>query len=204
METRGLSRLWLGVALLSCGLLIARAAAPFHPQEGERAGRFLVAAERMADPRFAKSVILLAGHGGEGSMGLVLNRPSEMLVEELFEESEGLHFDGRRLYFGGPVNSQRISFLFRAAKTPEHSVRLFEDVHLGEDRALLISLLEEPAEHSELRVFFGHAGWARGQLDGELARGDWHRVRAERAALFRKDMKGLWSELMAKLSGRWI
>ena len=78
-----------------------------------------------------------------------------------------------RVYFGGPVEVESVWFLFRAARKPEHAIRACEGVYLSASRELLLRLLDREKPMDGLRIFVGHSGWGPGQLEAEIARGDW-------------------------------
>jgi len=159
------------------------------------AGRFLVAARGLSDPNFERSVVLLVQHEAEGSWGLVINRPTGVPLAKLFTEEPGLgRLDGF-LYAGGPVGAGRFLLLLRAHRPPEESRPVFADVYLGWTPAAL----RDSRGISEFRVYSGYAGWAPGQLDVEIARGDWHLLPAEAPLLFGRRPELIWEELARKV-----
>jgi putative transcriptional regulator len=89
-----------------------------------------------------------------------------------------------KVYFGGPVDFGSVWFLFRAATPPEHAIQAFDGVYLSADRPLLLQLPGRDKPMDSLRIFFGHAGWAPGQLEAEIDRRDWTLKRAEAEAIF--------------------
>ena len=72
------------------------------------AGQLLLAAPNLADPNFARSVVLIGVHSGDGAMGLVLNRPSELTIADAVPELDGAVAGGEPLYLGGPVQRSAI------------------------------------------------------------------------------------------------
>ena len=89
-----------------------------------------------------------------------------------------------KVYFGGPLDFGSVWFLFRAATPPEHAIQACDGVYLSADRQLLLQLLGRDKPMDGLRIFVGHAGWAPGQLEAEIARRDWTLKRAEAEAIF--------------------
>ncbi len=158
-------------------------------------GVFLVARKGMLDPRFRQSVVLLVAHGPGGTLGVVVNRATDVSLEDVLPQ---LETPGRkaRLYFGGPVGMDTLMFLIRSEEPLEQTTNVMGDVYFGGDRNTLEHLLEEERESHELRLFVGHSGWAPGQLDSELNRGDWRLFRANAFTVFEKRLDSIWSDFM--------
>lgn len=145
----------------------------------------ITAQTQVRDPFFGDSVVLVMNNLGPAPVGVVINRPTPLTVAHLFPDLKHLAPLNDRVYFGGPVEFSSVWFLFRAAKPPpEHAVRACEGVYLSTSRALLLRLLGRDKPMDGLRIFAGHAGWGPGQLEAEIARGDWQLSRAEPAAIF--------------------
>jgi putative transcriptional regulator len=159
-------------------------------------GKLLVAARGMQDPNFAETVVLLVDYGAEGSWGLVINRPTTVKLSELFAKDSFLRRRRDTLHYGGPVEPARILILLRSSAALPDSRSLFEDVRLAWSPEALKGLGDP--EKAELRVFAGYAGWATGQLETEIARGDWLVLPAEPALVFSETPKALWQTLQAR------
>ena len=98
------------------------------------------------------------------------------------------------MYFGGPVDIQTMSFLFRADKAPEHATEVLDHVYISTDRDLLRELLGRDKPMEGLRVFIGYSGWTRGQLEAEIARGDWTLAPADASAILESKPEHPWPE----------
>lgn len=161
----------------------------------------LVASERLTDPRFRETVVLVTRHGGQGAIGVILNRPLEIPVGKLFPALPSNGPAARPLYFGGPVAPKQLIFAY-ADRSPQgsDSLEVHPGVFLSHTPGLLAQLLRSSPPPTRLRVFAGHAGWAAGQLEGEIARGDWHLLPMDPTPLFAADTRQLWSELHRKAS----
>ena len=148
----------------------------------------LVAHGDLSDSDFADSVVLVMNNLGPAPVGVIVNRPTAITVAqlgaELFPSLKQLAALHDKVYFGGPVEFGSVWFLFRAAQAPEHAVRAFEDVYLSADKRVLLQLLGRDKPMADLRIFVGHSGWAPGQLEAEIARGDWSLKRADSQAIF--------------------
>ncbi len=138
----------------------------------------------LSDPFFGDSVVLVMNNLGPAPVGIVINRPTPLPVARLFPDLEQLAQLPDHVYFGGPVEFESVWFLFRAARAPAHSVEACQGVYLSASRDLLRQLLARAKPMEGLRIFMGHAGWGPGQLEAEIARGDWTMARAAPAAIF--------------------
>jgi putative transcriptional regulator len=161
-------------------------------------GKFLVASRGMADPRFKETVILLIKYDKGGAMGLVINRPSEVKLHTVFPELKGLQKRNDTVFMGGPVAGNQMVMLMRIANLPEESLQVFQNVYVSSSMAVLKRLALEGRE--TFRVYDGYSGWAPGQLEWELSRGDWHIMTADAEAVFDKDPLDVWHELILKSS----
>ena len=154
----------------------------------------LVARAELPDSNFKDSVVLVMNNIGPAPIGVIVNRPTRIAVSRLFPDLERLAQVDDKLYFGGPVEIESVSFLFRADTAPEHAIRVIDGVYLSANRDLLRKLLERDKPMEGLRIFVGHSGWAPGQLEAEIARGDWTLAPAEADALFDPKSKHPWPE----------
>jgi putative transcriptional regulator len=144
----------------------------------------LTARADLPDSNFADSVVLVMNNLGPAPVGIIINRPTPIPVSRLFPELKQLAKMSDKVYFGGPVDIESVWFLFRAATPPEQAVQAFDDVYLSSDRKLLLKLLGRDKPMASLRIIVGHAGWAPGQINAEIAQGDWTLKRAEVEAIF--------------------
>jgi putative transcriptional regulator len=171
-----------------------------RPASALESGKFLVASRKIIDPFFSRSVVLLISYGETGAMGLIINRPTEMRLSDLFPEVEGLE-DGAPLFFGGPVERQRVMLLVRTGSEPKDALRIFDGVYISASSAVLKQMAGSPSPGESFRVYSGYAGWARGQLEAEIARGDWHVLQADAGTVFDRDPREVWPELITHSSG---
>lgn len=178
-------------------------------------GQFLIAAKKLVDPNFYRSVVLIVEHNDEGAMGLVVNRPSSVSVANALAE----HFDLSRtddlVYIGGPVQPSALFVLHNRSELDPHEVAVVPGLYVGSSADVFESVVHSAVdEESEMqfRIFCGCAGWAPGQLEGEIDRGDWFHVPATAEMLFCEDPYDVWDalrcqvhrspELMPDLPGR--
>jgi putative transcriptional regulator len=156
-------------------------------------GFFLVAKPSILDPNFSRTVVLVTTAPDGAAVGVILNRPTKRSLAEILPGNERLARFTEPLHFGGPVEPGGLFAVFRGTADPGTSFPVIDDVRLALQPAMVEQLLLKPPE--ALRLFVGYAGWAPGQLDNELARGDWWTLKADVDSIFRKDTGTLWDDL---------
>jgi len=183
---------WLALA---AGMLCV-APPPAAAQEVTN-GTLLVASPELTDPSFAKAVVLVLRHDTDGTLGVVLNRPTNLEPAKVFPELVGNvgSYDGK-LFRGGPLAPTQLLFLVRglAAATvtgPEVLDKVFLSV--GEDSLADMVRLADGTD--ELRAYAGHAAWVPGQLKAEIEAGGWQILDGSSDLVFDPEPGKLWMEL---------
>jgi putative transcriptional regulator len=150
------------------------------------AGKFLVAKPILRDPNFARCVVVLLAHNDEGALGLIVNRPAA--TEEL----------PLPLFDGGPCASAGLFLLHgNAAWTDgEGPQEIAPGVFVGDAGVFERAGKSGPEMRRRVRVFRGYAGWGGGQLERELAVGDWAVMPASGELLFDTPVADLWKHLV--------
>lgn len=140
-----------------------------------RPGTLLVSATDLTEASFRRTVVYILEHNDGGTLGVVLNRPSETAVHDVLPTWAALAANPRVLYIGGPV--KRDAALCMATVKVGTSFTGVPGLRRVDGRVALVDLDSDPDEIAPLieglRVFAGYAGWTFGQLEGELERGDW-------------------------------
>ncbi len=144
----------------------------------------LVARAELPDPNFGDAVVLVLNNIAPVPAGLIVNRPTGIAVSSLFPELNHLAKLDDKVYFGGPVDIGSVSFLFRADAPSEHATQVLDGVYLSANEELLRKLLGREKPMEGLRIFVGRSGLGPGQLQAEIARGDWTLAPAETGAIF--------------------
>lgn len=165
---------------------------------------FLMAVKRLRDPNFYKSVVLIVEDGENGSMGLVLNRPSDLKVKRVLEGHFDLPECEELVYTGGPVEPTALFILHNAGDLDPLERPLLPGVYVGSTADAFRDVVQRIADGDDslkFRVFRGCAGWAPQQLEGELARGDWLTVPASAEFILNDQPYDLWERLVA-IAGR--
>jgi putative transcriptional regulator len=150
------------------------------------ANQFLIAMPGMVDDNFAGTVVYLCDHTDHGAMGLVINRPTDVNLADLFEKIDlKLEIQPKAaepVYFGGPVQTDR-GFVLHEQSDEEHTSHYSSSLRIPGGLAMTTSkdiLQEVSTGHGPKRFLMtlGYAGWSAGQLEDEIARNGWLNVPA--------------------------
>jgi putative transcriptional regulator len=163
---------------------------------------FLVADPGLQDPNFRETVVLVTHPREGGPWGVIINRPLDHRLNEVFTEYETLKNRKDVLFFGGPVARDGLVFLVRSSKPPPRAVPVLRDVYFISDIDWIDGLLQRPEPTRGLRVYSGYSGWAPGQLQSEISRGGWHVLPADAETVFDKDPAHIWPELIKRATTR--
>ncbi|OQR59619.1 DUF179 domain-containing protein [Streptomyces maremycinicus] len=164
-------------------------------------GRLLVATPALADPNFDRAVVLLLDHDEEGSLGVVLNRPTPVGVSDILEGWADLTGEPGVVFQGGPVS---LDSALGIAVIPGGTA--VDGTPIGWRRvhgAIGLVDLEAPPELlasalGSLRIFAGYAGWGPGQLEDELGEGAWYVVESEPGDVSSPSPERLWREVLRR------
>lgn len=174
--------------------------------DGIVVGRLLVATPRLDDPNFSRSVVLVVEHDDdEGTLGVVLNRPTEVPVDRVLPPWAELVTGPSVVFQGGPVALDSALALARLPGEDEPLGWRALDGDPDVARVGLVDLDAPPAllaaEVLQLRVFAGYAGWGGGQLRSEIEDGAWYVVPGEASDVFIDDPERLWQTVLRRQGG---
>jgi putative transcriptional regulator len=178
-------------------------AGPDAPFSSTR-GRLLVATPDLREPNFARSVVLMLEHSDEGALGIVLNRPTDVRVADALPDWADVCAAPACLFIGGPVQPDAVIAVGRIAApaatrepvpVPDGFTELYDG--LG-----TVDLDATSAAFASVRVFVGYAGWAPGQLEGELAGGGWIVVDRTDGDVDGPSPSDLWRHVLRRQPGR--
>jgi len=161
------------------------------PPPLQLADHFLIAMPSMLDPIFGGTVVYICEHNDSGALGMIINRPTDMTMDVLFERLDlsleinphGSASARGPVMFGGPVQVERGFVLHAPAADYNSSLNVSSDVSLTTSRDVLEAAARGEGP-SRLLVTLGCAGWSAGQLEDEILRNGWLTVRADPAILF--------------------
>jgi putative transcriptional regulator len=157
-------------------------------------GHLLVASPQLTHSMFSQTVVLLLHHSDQGAFGLVLNRPIEQTVAQLWSKvSDQPAPSEQRLHMGGPVQGPVVALHQQDALG---EVEIPPGIFLAADKGHLDTLVHQ--SDSPYRLYIGHAGWTEGQLEAELAQGVWLTLRAKSEHVFSED-DDLWRHALQEI-----
>ena len=156
-------------------------------------GHLLIAAPSLYD-YFRRTVVLVLEHTPEGAMGVVLGRETETPVSEAVPALADLPGGDDFVYLGGPVSPQSVVALGEFERPDEAGSRVVGALGTLDPDSANDSLVR-------MRVFAGYAGWAPGQLDGELEEDAWIVQEADPEDPFRSG--DIWSGALERKGGRY-
>ena len=181
---------------LLCGLLLLATPLRADPLPAI----VLVAKPGLLDPNFRETVVLVARTEGAQTLGVILNRPTELKLADLWQGNASADGYTDRVFFGGPVLNRTLVALFRSPTPPgAPAFEVLSHVYLSMHPDNLEHLLAQKT--ATYRLYAGFSGWAPRQLEGEIEREGWYVLPAREDMLFRKDTAGMWLELVEQANG---
>jgi putative transcriptional regulator len=153
--------------------------------------QFLIAMPGMADDTFSGAVVYLCEHSEKGALGLVINKPIDITLANLFEKVdlslEGNDLAEQPVYFGGPVQTERGFVLHEPQGHDAQAFSSTLQVPGGLEMTTSKDVLEAMSHGQGPRrvlVTLGYSGWSAGQLEDEIGRNGWLTVAAEPGIIF--------------------
>ena len=163
-------------------------------------GHFLVSAHHLRDPNFFKTAVLIVEHNAEGAMGFIVNRPSSVSVSVALAGHIDIPAGEEVVFCGGPVEPAAL-FMVHNASGVEDESPILQDLYVGGCQEAFEEVVQRSLDDCSLqyRVYSGCAGWAPGQMETEISRGDWHAVPASGSCVFASDPYTIWDELIQEI-----
>ena len=171
----------------------------FAPSSVEK-GVLLVASPSLKDPNFRQAVVLIVEHGSGGTLGLVLNRSTRVLLSEALPDLTVLKGSTHRLFAGGPVEPNRLLVLFRLKEPPAGSQLIFDGVYVGDRPKILERIVRQAKPTDTFRAFAGSARWAPEQLKYEILQGAWAILPPDSSGIFDQNPATFWQDCIGRLS----
>ena len=151
---------------------------------------------------FNRSVILLAEHNTEGSVGFILNKPLKYTIRDLVPNIEA----NFKIYNGGPVEQDNLYFIHNVPELINQSIEISSGIFWGGDFELTRNLINEgKIKKDNIRFFLGYTGWETQQLENEMAENSW--IIAENLyqnKIIGKSTTDFWKEKILELGGDYI
>jgi putative transcriptional regulator len=161
-------------------------------------GKLLVASRDLADPNFAKTVILLVHSDDQGTVGLILNRRTDLALSRVLEGPPGTKDRSDPAYLGGPVEVPAVTALLQSPTKVEGADHIFGGVYLIYTKTIFEQTLAARPAPQVFHVYLGYAGWTNDQLRKEVELGAWFIFPADTDAVFNSDPGSLWPQMIRK------
>lgn len=184
--------------LRTAALLLALIAAPAAAQQNQPAnGLFLVAKPSLADPNFARTVVLVTQTEDFSTVGVIINRPTALKLSQFLSKEFKTDNYREPIFVGGPVMQQALVVVFRSEKVPlAAAFHVLKDVYLTMHPDNVESLLADST--ARYRIYAGFSGWAPRQLESEFMRDGWYVLPADEATIFSENTEGIWEEMLKR------
>lgn len=165
-----------------------------------RPGSLLVSSTELVEPTFRRTCIYVIEHNDAGSLGVVINRPSDTAVHNVLPQWTELAAKPKALFVGGPVN--RDAALCLATLRVGAVIDGVAGVRRVDGRVVMVDLDADPGQIAPLvegvRIFAGYAGWTTGQLEFELERNDWMVISALASDVLGPPHVDLWAQVLRR------
>ena len=164
-------------------------------------GKILISEPFLRDVTFGRSVILLVDHTEEGSMGLVINKPLPLLLNEIIMEFK--YLNEIPLYKGGPVATDTLFYLHTLTDIPG-SISISKGLYLnGDFEEINKYILQGNEINGHIRFFLGYSGWESEQLHNEIKENTWLVSEEEKSYLMKDNTKDMWRKALEKLGSKY-
>lgn len=172
------------------------------PESTYLTDHFLIAMPSLADPNFARTVTYICQHGADGALGIVINRPTEMHLAEIFQQIDIRHHDSTvgalPVYAGGPVHADRGFILHSPPDSWYSTLRVTPELALTTSRDILEAMAEGRGPGKAL-VALGYAGWGSGQLEQEILDNAWLSCPADPDILWETQAADRWKAAVERI-----
>ncbi len=172
------------------------------PELPQQQRQMLVAMPSMLDPNFIRGVTLLCKHDEEGAIGITVNRPTDMVLLEVFKslniDCDIAEISEQIVFHGGPVHPERGFVLHSPEKKWESSMVLGDTMMVTTSRDVLAAIAAGDGPEKYL-VALGYAGWTAGQLEHELRENAWLTVDMDSDIIFNQPTFQRWEKAVGKL-----
>lgn len=165
-------------------------------QQTNLTGHFLIAMPNLKDPNFEKTVTYICAHNEEGAMGIVINKPLDIELGEIFEQMDisanSRVVNNKTIFHGGPVHTDRGFILHKTNKKWESSIIVSDEICVTTSKDILeaIAIGNGPTNS---HIALGYAGWGEGQLEQELMDNAWLNGPADTNIIFETPFDECWN-----------
>ncbi|WP_289830151.1 YqgE/AlgH family protein [Parabacteroides goldsteinii] len=166
-------------------------------------GSILISEPFLQDAYFQRSVVLLVEHNTQGSMGFVLNKKTDLIVNPFFPELE--EYPEIPIYLGGPVSANRLFFIHSLGDliVPD-SVKIKDRLYFdGDFEALKRYMQNGHSIEGKVKFFLGYSGWTEGQLGNEINKNSWVVSHAAKENVLLADGESFWKNSLEQLGSNY-
>lgn len=166
-------------------------------------GSILISEPFLQDAYFQRSVVLLVEHNMQGSMGFVLNKKTDLIVNTFFPELE--EYPEIPIYLGGPVSANRLFFIHSLGDliVPD-SVKIKDRLYFdGDFEALKRYIQNGHSIEGKVKFFLGYSGWTEGQLGNEINKNSWVVSHAAKENVLLADGESFWKNSLEQLGSNY-
>lgn len=164
-------------------------------------GKALVSEPFLNDTYFKRSIVLLAEHSEDGSVGFVLNKPVSFKIQDLLPQFPKVNAG---ISIGGPVNTDTLHYIHTLGDIVPNSVRIIDGIFWGGDFEAIRKLSGAGVLNANnIRFFLGYSGWEPRQLDEELSRHSWVVTNIAATDIMRDRNPNIWKETLHNLGPRY-
>lgn len=155
----------------------------------------------IGDVSFNRSIVLLADHSKEGSIGFILNKPLEYTISDLIPTIDASF----KVYNGGPVEQDNLYFIHKVPELIPNSIEISLGIFWGGDFNKVSELIAaNTINEKDIRFFLGYSGWSSDQLEDELKANSWVISKnIYKKDIIEKDYESFWKEKMLELGGEY-
>lgn len=153
------------------------------------------------DGGFKRTVILLAEHNEQGSLGFILNKPMHLTLKDVLPNMEHLKLP---VYYGGPVSQNQLFYIHTAGNRISDSIHIHRNYYWsGSFQDIIDGLKNRTLAPSQIRFFIGYSGWGAGQVAEEVNEKAWGVLDSYTSELINKHPEDMWPEHVARLGGNY-
>ena len=164
-------------------------------------GSLLISEPFLVDSYFKRSVVLLSEHDDKGTLGFILNKPTDVTLNEAVDDFPDFKVP---LYFGGPVETDTLFYIHTVGHLLEGAKEILNGIYWGGDYDQLKFLIDtKQIRPDQIRFYAGYSGWEPKQLDNELKEKSWLVFDANKQFTFADDPRSLWSQVLRSMGNEY-
>lgn len=165
-----------------------------------KVGTYLIAEPFLIDTYQKRSVIIIGEHSDNGTVGFMLNKPTDLTINEALEGFPKCNF---QLYFGGPVKTDTIHFIHKLGQL-EGSKEIAPGVYWGGDLDTLKFMIEtHQVNDDDIRFFAGYCAWEDDQAILEVKARAWFITDSKKSFTFTEEPQNLWSDVLKSMGNNY-